>query len=73
MSIDDEALAYLQTGAALTPAIGEERWRCLAVHSMIARLRKRGYNIACKMRRSEAGRNYGEYRLLGQLTLTHHG
>ena len=65
MSIDDKALALLQSGAVLTPAVGEELWRCLAVHSLVARLRKRGYIIPCKMRRNaETGRVWGEYSMV---------
>ncbi len=67
MSLDTEVLEYLRTGAVLTPAVGEERWRCLAVHSAVARVRKllpAGQRITCKMRRSPAGRPYGEYRLV---------
>ncbi len=77
MSIDDKALALLLTGAVLTPAVGEEMWRCLAVHSLVARLRKRGYIIPCKMRRdADTRRVWGEYRLVepipfaGMVTLT---
>ena len=65
MSIDDQALAVMQSGVVMTPAVGEERWRCLAVHSLIARLRKRGYIIETKMRRNdETGRVWGEYRMV---------
>lgn len=67
MSLDAQVLEYLQTGAVLTPAVGEERWRCLAVHSAVARVRKllpAGQRVVCKMRRSPSGRRYGEYRLV---------
>lgn len=64
MSIDDQALEFLQSGGVLTPAVGEEKWRCLAVHSLVARLRKRGFSIPCKRRHDkESGRIWGEYRL----------
>lgn len=64
MSIDDQALEFLKTGAVLTPSIGEEKWRCLAVHSLVARLRSRGYTIACKRRYDKSTKRiWGEYRL----------
>ena len=64
MTLDDRALEYLQSGGVLTPAVGQELWRCYAVHSIAARLRKRGYVIPCKLRHNkETGRSYGEYRL----------
>ena len=62
MSLDDKALEYLGAGNVLTPAVGEQLWRCLAVHSLIARLRKRGHTITCKMKR-RGTRSWGEYRL----------
>lgn len=65
MTLDDRILAHLQTGATLTPMIAEQEFDCYALHSAIARLRKRGYVIACKMRRNtESRRIYGEYRLM---------
>ena len=64
MSLDTDVLAYLQTGAVLTPAVGEERWRCLAVHSSVSRLRTAGHRIDCKMIYPPSGRRYGEYRLV---------
>ena len=63
-SLDAQVLAYLQTGAVLTPAVGEERWKCLAVHSSVARLRAVGHKIDCKMIYPPSGRRYGEYTLV---------
>ena len=64
MSIDDAALAFLQAGGILTPAVGEAKWRCLAVHSLVARLRKRGHVIPCKWRYdATTRRKWGEYKL----------
>ena len=62
IDLDNAILAYLQTGAALTPAIADEKWRCLALHSAVSRLRERGHNITCTMR-SGNGRRWGEYSL----------
>ena len=65
MTVDDMALEYLKAGLTLTPAVGEKLWRCLAVHSLVARLRKRGYVISCKRRfDKDTRRIWGEYRLL---------
>lgn len=62
MSQDALILAHLKAGHLLTPAIAAEKWRCLALHSAIARLRKAGYRIICTWR-SGNGRVYGEYRI----------
>lgn len=58
-SHDSDILAALQRGDVLTPAIAHERWGVLALHSAIARLRKRGHNIPCKM-----VNGHGEYKLV---------
>ena len=61
---DERAAA---TKARIIAVVGEERWRCLAVHSAVARVRKllpAGQRITCKMRRSPSGRPYGEYTLV---------
>ena len=64
MSVDDAALAFLEAGGVLTPAVGEAKWRCLAVHSLVARLRKRGYVIPCRHRYdATTRRKWGEYTL----------
>ena len=64
MSIDDAALQYLLAGGVLTPAVGEAKWRCLAVHSLVARLRKRGHTIPCQWRYDpQTRRRWGEYRI----------
>ena len=61
-ALDAQILSALKSGEALTPAIAAERWRCLALHSAIARLRERGHSISCVMV-SANGRRYGTYRL----------
>ena len=60
-ALDSEILRYLQAGDVLTPAIAAERWRVLALHSAISRLREAGHEITCTMRH-ERGRKFGEYR-----------
>jgi hypothetical protein len=62
MDIDDTILTYLRTGAVLTPAIAAEKWKVLALHSSISRLRERGHQITCTMK-SGNGRRYGSYKL----------
>lgn len=62
MTQDDTILAHLQSGSAITPAEAAERWSILALHSAIARLRKRGYVIACRIMTSN-GRRWGEYKI----------
>lgn len=69
MSIDDHALAFLQAGGVLTPAVGEEKWRCLAVHSLVSRLRERGHTITCKRQFDrQTRRTWGEYRYVAPVT-----
>ena len=64
MNLDDKILEFLKDGGVLTPAVGEERWRCLAVHSAVARLRQRGHVIPCKRRFDPVTRRtWGEYQL----------
>ena len=60
--LDNAILAYLQTGAVLTPALAADKFRCLALHSACSRLREKGHNITCTMR-SGNGRRWGEYSL----------
>ena len=58
---DSAILAALQSGDVLTPAIAASRWGCLALHSAIARLRKLGHDIPCRMV-THNDRRHGEYR-----------
>lgn len=64
MSLDAQVLAALQAGDVITPAVAWERWRILALHSAIARLRKT-HPIHCTMRR-ENGRTFGSYTLTNE-------
>ena len=67
--IDAAILDALRGGDVLTPAIAAERWRVLALHSAISRLREAGYEITCTMRH-ERGRKFGEYRYVAPQPLT---
>lgn len=63
MSQDDEVLEYLKSGRTITPDSAHRLCGTLALHSLIARLRKKGNLIPCTMRRN--GRSiFGEYRLI---------
>ena len=62
MSKDDIVLAALQRGESLTPLDGFRLCGTLALHSLVARLRKREIAIDCEMVH-ENGRNYGRYSM----------
>lgn len=65
MSQCEKILEVLQRGETVTPAYAYERFRSLALHSRIAELRERGYDIACTIQ-TDGGMRWGEYRLRGQ-------
>lgn len=67
--VDAAVLSALQAGDVLTPAIAAERWRVLALHSAISRLREAGHEITCTMRH-ERGRKFGEYRYVAPQDVT---
>jgi hypothetical protein len=58
---DARILSHLKRGA-ITPAVAYARYRCLALHSAIARLRKAGHRIVCTMKR-RGTRHWGEYKM----------
>lgn len=62
MSQDDKVLAYLQEGNTITPLEAYEIAGTLALHSLVSRLRKKGYRIDMNMRHDN-GKNFGEYYL----------
>ena len=62
MSQDDLVLAHLECGNTITPLEALQLAGTLALHSCIARLRKRGYAID-KTMRSANGKRFGEYWL----------
>ena len=62
MSEDAMILAHIRAAGSITPSQAYESAGCLARHSAIARLRKRGHRIICTMRRGN-GKMWGEYSL----------
>lgn len=60
-STDARILSHLKRGT-ISPAVGFTRYRCCALHSAIARLRKAGHDIRCTMT-VRAGRRFGVYTL----------
>ena len=62
MSQDDAVLAHLEAGETVTPESVRQICGSLAAHSIMARLRKRGYRID-KIMRHENGKHFGEYFL----------
>ena len=62
MSQDDKILAHLEAGNTVTPFEALQIAGTLALHSCIARLRRRGYRIDMTLER-ENGRQYGRYWL----------
>ena len=62
MSQDDKVLEYLQAGNTITPLEAYEIAGTLALHSLVSRLRKKGYRIDMEMRHDN-GKNFGEYWL----------
>lgn len=60
MSQDDKILAHLEAGNTVTPLDAFTIAGTLALHSLIARLRKRGYRIDMEMRHDN-GKHFGEY------------
>ena len=60
MSQDDKVLAYLQEGNTITPLEAYQIAGTLALHSLVSRLRKKGYRIDMNMRHDN-GKNFGEY------------
>ena len=62
MSQSDEILAYLKTGATLTPLEALSRFGCLRLAARCRDMREAGYRIETTIRRN--GRKYyAEYRL----------
>ena len=67
-SQEDILLQAMREGRTITPSVANELCGTYACHSVMARIRKRGYDIACVMKRH--GRSvWGEYRLVGQAEL----
>ena len=62
MSQGDEILAYLKTGASLTPLEALSRFGCLRLAARMKDMREAGYRIDTTIRRN--GRKWwAEYRL----------
>ena len=62
MSQSAQILAHLEAGNTITPAQAYDLYGTLALHSRIAELRARGYEIDMVMR-SSGGKRWGEYSL----------
>lgn len=56
-------LAYLQSGARLTPLEALERFKCMRLGSRIYDLKKEGYNVKSEMVTVPSGKRVAEYRL----------
>lgn len=61
MSEDTRILAHLKR-RSITPAVAYAKYRCLALHSAISRLRGLGHRIACKME-ARGRKRWGRYTL----------
>ena len=61
MSADIRILAHLKR-ASLTPATAYARYRCLALHSAVSRLRRLGHDIRCTMQ-ARGSKRWGRYTL----------
>ena len=59
---EDQAILKHLRRSTITPSTAYTRYRCLALHSAIARLRKLGYRINCTMRAAGTKR-WGVYKL----------
>lgn len=70
MTQDDLILSRLQEGRTITPAEAASEWGILALHSAVARLRKRGYLIECEIRTGN-GKRWGRYQLLPAMEKPH--
>ena len=67
-SQEDILLDAMRDGMTITPDLAHALCGTYACHSVMARIRKRGFDIACDMKRH--GRSvWGEYRLVGQVDL----
>jgi Helix-turn-helix domain len=64
MTQEDSILAWLKSGYAITPLAAFRRHGCLALHSAVARLRKRGHKITCRIMVTPTGARHGVYRLV---------
>ena len=72
MSQADDILAYLKTGATLTPLEALSRFGCLRLAPRCLELREAGYRIETTIRRN--GRKYfAEYRLTDGAERVHNG
>ena len=70
MSQSDAILAYLKTGATLTPLEALSRFGCLRLAPRCLELREAGYRIETTIRRN--GRKYfAEYRLTDSAERVH--
>ena len=56
-------LDHLERGNTLTPLDAFTLFNCLALHSRIAELRSRGFDIACEMVKTPSGKFVGQYSL----------
>jgi hypothetical protein len=64
-SQEDILLEAMRDGMTITPDLAHALCGTYACHSVMARIRKRGFDVACVMNRN--GRSvWGEYRLVGQ-------
>ncbi len=61
-SQDAVILARMRSGASISPRDAYHLCGCLALHSAVARLRKAGFDVRCKMR-SANGKRFGSYTI----------
>ena len=60
----DAILNHLQAGNTITPLDAYMLYGCLALHSRVAELRERKYNIKCKLISVGGHKRVGQYRLI---------
>ena len=60
VSQNEAILAHMEGGDTITPAEAYALYGCLALHSRIAELRRKGYRIDGEMH-SDGKRRWGEY------------
>lgn len=63
MTQSNAILAYLETGATLTPMEAFQMFGCLALHSRAAQLRNEGHLVACRIITLPNGKRVGQYFL----------
>lgn len=64
MTQNENLLAYLVTGKAITPLKARHVFRVESLSSRVSELRRQGHDIQSQLKRDESGKVYAEYRLV---------